>query len=326
MIGGERQRILLTGSSGLIGTNLALRLLAEGYEVVGLDIRPNPWTDLFPTLLCDLAMPGVGEHIGPFLPESIDLVVHFAAFAKVHLSVRSPESSLQNVQMLHTVLELCREREIPLLYSSSREVYGDRSEERISESMVDLSRPASPYAAGKMAAEAYIYSYARCFGLRALVYRFSNVFGPYDNELHRMERVVPLFIEKISQRERITIYGGEKVLDFTYVDDCVEGVFRGLEWLLDGGAGGTLNLATGRGVSLVDLARVIGTAVGEKPLIAIGPTQTGEITRYVADITAINELLGYRPETSLAEGIQKTVAWWMRRERVGSYRVSNQYS
>ena len=83
--------------------------------------------------------------------------------------------------------------------------------------------------------EAFIYSYAKCYDLRYLVFRFSNVYGRYDNDLRRMERVIPLFIHQLGRGEPITVYGGdEKVLDFTFIDDCIDGITRGVERLAAG--------------------------------------------------------------------------------------------
>src|SRR5580765_7243616 len=121
-------RILVTGSSGQIGTNLALRLLADGHEVFGVDKRPNSWIGAaFPTLLQDLAghyaaFPG-GIN-GVEYPEA-DLVVHLAAHAKVHQLVKQPHRALENAVMTFNVLEYARLRQIPIVFSSSREVYGD---------------------------------------------------------------------------------------------------------------------------------------------------------------------------------------------------------
>ena len=311
------KRILLTGSSGLIGTNLGLRLLEEGHEVIGIDIRPNRWTDRIPTLICDLALPESARYLHEFLDPGLDLAIHLAAFAKVHLSVTRPAASLQNLQMTHTILELCREKGVPLIFSSSREVYGDQcSSAQVSESQADLARPASPYAAGKMAAEAYIYSYARCFGLDYLVYRFSNVYGPHDNELDRIERVIPLFIDRIARGEPITIYGPEKILDFTYIDDCIEGVMRGVNLMLsEERVCRTINIACGEGHSLPELVGMIEHALGRRADVHIEGRLTGEITRYIADLSLARTLLGYEPTVSLAEGIMRTVAWW--RESIG---------
>jgi UDP-glucose 4-epimerase len=168
----------------------------------------------------------------------------------------------------------------------------------------------SPYSASKIASEALIYSYARCYGLKYIVFRFSNVYGRYDNDIERMERVIPLFIRRIGSDQPITIYGENKVLDFTYVDDCVGGITAGVYALHEGRVENqTINLAYGQGNTLVKMARLVGEALGKEPKITIAPTQLGEVTHYVADITRARELLGYDPKVPLELGIPLTVKW-----------------
>jgi nucleoside-diphosphate-sugar epimerase len=124
--------------------------------------------------------------------------------------------------------------------------------------------------------------------------------------------VIPLFIRKISRGEPITVFGKDKVLDFTYIDDCVDGVRRGIDLLVGGGeANQTVNLAYGQGTSLVRMAEYIGEALGVQPNMTIQPSRTGEVTRYIANIGKATALLGYRPTTPLREGITKAVAWSM---------------
>jgi nucleoside-diphosphate-sugar epimerase len=306
-------RILITGSSGQIGTNLALYLLERGHKVFGVDVRPNSWTDAFPTLLQDLSAPfidfsgGLG-HV-PY-PADLDVVVHFAAHAKVHELVEQPARALENIVMTYNVLEFCRHNGLPIIFSSSREVYGDIRRYITEESYADFAFTESPYSASKISGEALIYSYAQCYGLRYLVFRFSNVYGRYDVDIERMERVIPLFIRKIARGEPITVYGEKKVLDFTYVDDCVAGVYGGIE-LLAGGreANHTINLAYGQGNSLVILAEYIGEEMGMSPRMTVEPSRVGEVTHYVANIGKARALLGYTPQVSLREGIGRAVAW-----------------
>jgi len=310
-------RVLLTGSSGQIGTNLALRLLAGGHEVAAVDKRPNTWTTEFEsrTLLQDLAghyASFKGGMNGVEYPQ-VDLVIHLAAHAKVHQLVLQPQRALENTMMTFNVLEYCRALQLPLVFSSTREVYGDVHRfEEYGEASADFAYTESPYSASKIASEAFVYSYAKCYGLRYLVFRFSNVYGRYDSDLGRMERVLPLFMHRLSEGAPITVYGGdEKVLDFTYIDDCVDGIVRGVERLADGRVTNeTINLAYGEGNTLVRAAELIADELGVSPQITRAPSLVGEVTRYVADIRKARDLLDWEPSTPLAEGIPRAVEWF----------------
>jgi UDP-glucose 4-epimerase len=308
-------RVLLTGASGQIGTNLALRLQRDGHWVFGVDKRENPWTDAFKMLYQDLAghYPAHRGGINGIDYPTVDVVVHLAAHAKVHQLVRQPHRALENAIMTFNVLEYARQLELPLVFSSTREVYGDVHRfDEYGEATADFAYTESPYSASKITSEAFIYSYARCYGLKYLVFRFSNVYGRYDSDLERMERVIPLFIHQMSRGEEITVYGGdEKVLDFTYVDDCIDGITRGIERLAAGQvANETINLAYGQGNTLVRAAELIAAELAIEPRIRQAPALLGEVTRYVADIRKARELLGWEPETPLDQGIPKAVEWF----------------
>jgi UDP-glucose 4-epimerase len=308
-------RILITGSSGEIGTNLGLKLLEMGHEVFGVDKRPNTWTQKIPTIIQDLSQRftgfagGVG---GVKYPDKLDLVVHFAANAKVHELVTYPERALDNINITFNVLEFCRQNRLPIIFSSSREVYGDIHRYITDEDQSNFFFTESPYSASKISGEALIYSYARCYGLKYLVFRFSNVYGRYDSDIERMERVTPLFINRIYNDEPITVFGEKKTLDFTYVDDCVAGVVRGIERLTSGAVvNQTVNLAYGEGHTLIELVGYIGKALGKNPRVTVEPQkQAGEVSYYIADIAKARSLLGYNPETDLETGVKKAVAWW----------------
>lgn len=315
-------RILITGSSGQIGTNLALRLLDSGTDVFGVDRRLNTWTSRITTLLQDLAAPyrDFDGGIGGVPYPRCDLVVHLAANAKVHELVQYPHRAMENIQLTFNVLEYCRHNQVPLIFASSREVYGDIHRYITAEPHADFAFTESPYSASKIAGEALVYAYARCYGLRYLVFRFSNVYGRYDNDIERMERVIPLFIRTMARGEPVTVFGKEKILDFTYVDDCVSGIVAGIERLLEGRVyNETINLAYGQGNSLVRMAELIAEALGVEPQIKVEPSKrVGEVSQYIADISRAQELLGYQPQVPLDEGIRRAVAWtreWQERSK-----------
>lgn len=298
--------VLITGSSGQIGTNLALALLARGDQVCGVDNRPNAWTTQIATCLLDLIRAKPPE----FPAGSFDLVVHLAANAKVHELVEHPQRAMDNISMAFNVLEFCRLHRLPLVFASSREVYGDIQRHITHEAEADFVVAESPYSASKIAGEALVYSYAECYDLPFLVFRFSNVYGRFDNDLSRMERVIPLFIDRIRRDKPIVVYGREKVLDFTYVDDCVAGVVAGIDALHERRVTKqTINLAYGQGNTLVDVVNIVALALHKKPKVSYEPSRVGEVTRYVADISKAGALLGYRPRVPLSEGLIRSVDW-----------------
>jgi UDP-glucuronate 4-epimerase len=300
-------RVLITGSSGQIGTNVGLALLDRGDEVHGIDVRKNSWTDRIPTALRDLNQPS-DDDFG--LRGKFDLVLHLAAHAKVFELVETPRRAMENVGMAFQVLEYCRRHRTPLIFGSSREVYGDIHRHVTEESQADFVVAESPYSASKIAGEAFIYSYAQCYKLPHLVFRFSNVYGRYDCDLERLERVIPLFIRRIDQGESIVVYGRDKVLDFTYIDDCVNGVVRAIDLLAAGKVcRETINLAYGQGATLQDLVNIIGLALQKPPKVHYEPSRSGEVTRYVADISKARKLLGYTPQTPLTAGVPQSIQW-----------------
>ncbi len=302
-------KILITGSSGQIGTNLALALQVRGDLVLGIDKRANAWTEEIETLRVDMTegWTGVPGRVKEF---GAEVVVHLAAWAKVHQLVKEPEKALENVEMIFWGLELARALGLPIVFGSSREVYGDIVRHVTDESMADFIVAESPYSASKIAGEAFIASYGRCYGLKTLIFRFSNVYGRFDNDLARMERVIPLFVKKIAAGEAITVFGRDKMLDFTYIDDCVSGIVAGVDAILGGAIQNeTINLAYGQGQTLFDLVTLIEMATGKAAVASYGPSQTGEVTRYVADIAKARRVLGYKPTTPLSRGIGEYVKW-----------------
>lgn len=303
-------KILVTGSSGQIGTNLALALQDRGDEVYGIDNRDNAWTQSIPTEQVDLVELSRDPSCWspPWRP---DCVVHLAAWAKVHQLVLEPAKALQNLEMTFAALELARTSGCPIVFGSSREVYGDIHRHVTEEPMADFVVAESPYSASKIGGEAMIYSYARCYGLPVLIFRFSNVYGRFDSDAERMERVIPLFMRRLADGEPITVYGKNKMLDFTYVDDCVAGVISGIEAVVAGKVrNDTINLAYGQGNTLHDLVNLLELVLQTEAKVDYQPSRVGEVTRYVADISKARRILGYSPGVPLTAGIPRYADWW----------------
>ena len=307
-------KILVTGSSGQVGTNLSLALLQRGETVLGIDKRPNRWTRAIPFLQRNLATEGMPtlEEIGAASPQldRPDLVVHLAANAKVHELVENPGRAHENTTVTFNVLEFCRHHGVPIIFSSSREVYGRPRPPKVAEDTVDIFHILSPYAAYKMADEMLIYSYANCYGLKYLVFRLSNVYGRYDNDAERMTRVIHIFIEQMRRGQPVTIYDRTKLVDFTYIDDCIRAFLLGIDRLLAGEVvDETINLSSGSPATLLQVAETIAAFLKVSPQIIDEPLRPGEINFYIADLSKAKTLLGYEPRTPFEEGIRRTIEW-----------------
>jgi nucleoside-diphosphate-sugar epimerase len=306
-------RVVITGASGLIGTNLGLRLLDEGHEVFGVDKDPNPWTVAVPVTIEDLSR-GVGHEVqpGPTWGRA-DVVVHLAARAKVHESVEHPHNALANYAITHRVLEYCRRWGTPIIFGSSRETYGEQKTFPVPEDAVRIEGAVSPYAAAKLADEALIRAYSRCYGIPFIIIRFSNVYGRYD-DLARNGRFMPLLCDRIPRGEPVTIFGPQKAYDFTYIDDAIDGVTRSVERLVQTPqrvSGNAINLGTGNGTTLLEAAQLVGQAAGVEPRLAFSEIKVGEISKYVADISRARTLLDYDPQYPASRGIPELYRWWV---------------
>lgn len=304
--------ILVTGSSGTIGTGLVQRLLAQGCEVNGVDIRPNRWSDQVEevTELVDLR----DENAVDALPTDVDMIIHLAAHARVHRLVEDPTGAKENLEMVFNVLEHARQADIPqVVFGSSREVYGNKEKIVYSEKDTFADKCESPYTASKIGGEALVKSYEKCYGIDTCILRFSNVYGKYDAS----DRVVPLFTAQAHAGENLTVYGDEKVLDFTYIDDCVRGIHKTAE-NFNKTKGTTLNIASGEGTSLLELAQEVATAVPADINIHVKESRTGEINRYVADISKAQKLIDYAPEYRFTRGIEKSLQWYQEHDHLFS--------
>ena len=298
------RKIIVTGSSGTIGTALCERLMEEDYEVVGVDIRHNKWNETVDklTTICDLR----DRASFNALPAGFDLLIHLAANARVYELVKDPLLARDNFEMVFNVLEFCRSGNIPrFIFASSREVYGNSPKVLHKEDEISIEGCESPYSATKMAGEALVTAYHRCYGIDYVIIRFSNVYGKYDDS----DRVVPLFIEQARQGKDLVVFGRDKMLDFTYITDSIEGIVKSIK-NFEGAQGNTFNIAYGEGVSILELAKEIQDRTGAGGNLIVKDNRTGEVVRFIADISKAKRLLDYQPEVAIAEGIEKTLSYY----------------
>lgn len=298
------KNIMITGSSGTIGTYLCEQLLAEGYHVVGIDWKPNKWNKVVHahTQILDLRRRGALEQVkGQF-----DLIVHLAANARVYELVKEPSMARDNFEMLFNVLEFARRNNIlRFIFASSREVYGNSNKFVHTEEEAFVKNCESPYTASKVGGEALVHSYQQCYGIDSIIIRFSNVYGMYDCS----DRVVPLFIKRALAGQPLTVFGREKLLDFTHVSDAVDGIMRCII-RFENVKNNTFNIATGKGTSILEIAQLINRFLGADKEIVLDEVRTGEVVRYIADISKARQLLDFNPKVTIVEGIRRSIEWY----------------
>ena len=297
-------KILITGSSGTIGTRLFETLLKKGYDVTGFDKVQNSWHASLreKTLVGNL----LNQNDLVKIPKDIGLIIHLAANARVYDLVVEPDLALENITTTHNILEFARKNGIKkIIFSSSRETYGNKKEIISKETDVDILRCSSPYAASKIADEALIYSYQKCYGIEYVVFRFSNVYGMYD----RSDRFIPLLLGKMKINEDVEVFGKDKVLDFTYIDDCVAGIIACVE-KFGSAKNNVFNLASGRGTNLMSVAKIIKKSLKSRSRILPGKNRPGEVVGYVADISKVKKILGYAPKVPINEGVGRSIQWY----------------
>jgi len=298
--------LLITGSSGMIGTRLAERLVGQR-KVVGVDIRPNAWNEAVDklTIRADLREPAAYAN----LPATADIIVHLAANPGVVSLVADPLQALDNIVMLYHLLEYARRSNIRrVLFASSREVYGEAPAATRTEDEAFVHDCESPYTASKFGGEAILHAYRRCFGIEPVILRFSNVYGMYDDS----DRLIPRFLRQATKNEPLEVYGREKMMDFAYIDDIVDGIVLAID-KFGTVIGGTFNLAFGESHTILSVARLVKEFLRSASEIVVGENRTGEIMQYEANIDRARAELGFSPRVPLEDGLRAAIAWYDKR-------------
>ena len=329
------ERILVTGAAGFIGMHVARRLLAQGHHVFGLD-NLNPYYDpgLKAARIAQLTQ------LPNFRFEQMDIVdrksmtrlfaaqrfshvVHLAAQAGVRHSLSDPHAYADaNIIGFLNVLEGCREvGSRHLLYASSSSVYGanTRMPFRTSD---NVDHPLNLYGATKKANELMAHAYAHLFAIPATGLRFFTVYGPWG----RPDMAMWLFVDAIMRGRPIKLFNdGRMRRDFTYIDDVVEAMVRLVPlpaaanpaWSGDApdpatsrAPWRTYNIGNGAPVEVLEVVRLIEQAVGKTAIREFLPMQPGDVPATYADVTDLERLVGFRPNTAIGEGIERFAAWF----------------
>jgi UDP-glucuronate 4-epimerase len=328
--------ILVTGAAGFIGFHVASRLLAARRRVIGVD-NLNAYYDV---RLKDARLAELSNHAGfkfakldladragvaeLFARERFPLVVHLAAQAGVRHSLVEPHAYADaNLVGFLNVLEGCRHSGCRhLLYASSSSVYGSNTRVPFRTSD-NVDHPLSLYGATKKANELMAHAYAHLFSLPTTGLRFFTVYGPWG----RPDMAMWLFADAIRAGRPIKLFNhGRMRRDFTYIDDVVEAVVRLLDrpaqanpaWSGDAPdpASSTApwqiyNIGNSAAVEVPRVVQLIEAAIGKPAKCELLPMQPGDVPETCADVTALERAVGFRPSTTIEEGIMRFIAWFV---------------
>ena len=329
-------KILVTGCAGFIGMHTCLRLLKDGYEVLGVDnldayydvnlkrarLKRIKAFDKFTFIKLDIVNRKKIE--GLFDQCDVQRVIHLAAQPGVRYSIRNPYSYIRNnIAGFLNVLDGCRHHKVDhLVYASSSSIYGTNSALPFSEKQ-NTDHPASLYGATKKADELMAHAYSHLYDLPTTGLRFFTVYGPWG----RPDMSPHLFTKAILEGVPIDLFNNGKMRrDFTYIDDVVEGVVR----IMDKPAVSNpaynseqpdpscssapyriYNIGNHQPVDLLTYIKIIEKTLGRKAIKKMLPGQLSEVSATFADVNDLMKAVGFAPSTTLKEGIAKFVEWYL---------------
>ncbi|SEQ58339.1 NAD-dependent epimerase/dehydratase family protein [Microlunatus flavus] len=308
-------RALVTGVAGFVGSNLASQLLKQGHEVVGIDVLTDYYeVSIKRDNLASIPQDGFTFHEADLntadlsaLLADVDWVFHEAGQPGVRMSWGKDFAVYvrQNIEATQRLLEAAKDAPNlkRLVYASSSSVYGNA--ERYPTSEDDRPQPVSPYGVSKLAAEHLCSLYAANFGVPTVSLRYFTVYGPGQ----RTDMAFTRFVRAAVLDETITIYGtGEQIRDFTFVDDVVAANIAAAS--RDDVAPGTvLNVAGGSNVSVNETLAIIENLNGRPLKVEHAEVVKGDVFRTGGDTTKISQVLGWKPEVTIEQGLARHLAW-----------------
>ncbi|MEY3162038.1 MAG: hypothetical protein RIT25_2029 [Planctomycetota bacterium] len=304
-------RFLVTGGAGFIGSHLVRALLARGDAVSVLDDLSTGKESNLEGLAGPLTFHRGSVADAAAVERAIDGcrgVFHIAALPSVTRSLSHPvESHHANVTGTVTVLHAAAKCGARVVYAGSSSAYGDQDAPAKHEMLRE--DPLSPYAATKLAGELYCRSFAKVYGLDAVVTRFFNVFGPRQTADSPYSGVIAAFCHALLHGRSPRIDGdGRQSRDFTYVEDVVLGVLCAMDARTKGCE--VVNIAYGSSITLLELLDVLQGLAGTSLEPTWAQPRSGDVRHSLADVTRASNLLGYRPKVGFAEGIRRTFDWY----------------
>lgn len=307
---------LVTGGAGFIGSHLSEALLDQGHQVSIIDdfndyydpeikrLNISGFLDRITLIEGDIRDTDLIERI--FSKGKFDAIVHLAARAGVRPSIQAPKLYLTtNIDGTFNLLEASRQHGVKdFIFASSSSVYGVNPKIPFSETDA-LTRTISPYAASKLAAEQLCSNYSHLFGIRCMCLRFFTVYGPRQ----RPDLAISKFTKNILSNVPIQQYGdGTTARDYTFVEDIVSGILAAAEYRESDFE--IFNIGGSATTALAELIKLVEGACEKEAIIEVTGDQPGDVPRTFADVDKAHSLLGYSPQTPIAEGIEKYVEWF----------------
>jgi len=294
-------KILITGGNGFIGSHLADKLVERGDDVTLLDLVFNKNTG---HLDCEKVVGDLRNSEDVLkVVKGKDAIIHLGAVSRVVWGQQDPYKCFQvNVGGTLNVLESVRKtgNKATVFMGSSREVYGDIKSIPVFES--SPKNPKSIYGLSKFTGEGLFQSFRKYFGVKSVIFRFSNVYG---SERDLLDRVTPKFILNALSNKPLALYGGKQIFDYTFIDDTVNGILLALG-KADDIVGEDFHFVTGKGTSVEELAKKIVKLCKSDSKIIVEPEKTFDVTLFVGSLEKTSKILGYKPKVSLDEGLKIT--------------------
>lgn len=299
-------RVLITGGAGFLGSALANRLAGQGHTVLVLDdlTAGDPRRLSADVLLTRGDVKDVPKLWT--LLQGVDCVYHLAARVRVPESIHYPSDyNTVNVGGTVAVMEAVRDTGVRrVVFASSGALYGEQERQPISESQAP--KPNSPYGVSKIAAEYYVSTLGRLYDIETVALRIFNAYGPGQELPPSYPPLIPQLLRQAQTGGSMVIFGdGSQTRDFVFLDDVLDAL------VLAATAGdanrATVNIGSGQGISINDVARCAARVTGKQVNLLHNQSQSGGVSRLVADVSLAQALLGWAPHTSLEEGLRLTL-------------------
>jgi UDP-glucose 4-epimerase len=303
-----REKVVVTGGAGFIGSNLAEKL-AEDYEVVVLDNLSTGFEKNVPVgaRFVQGSISDLGFLLDLF--KGASCIFHLAALPSVQRSIDDPiATNINNINGTLNVLIAAKDCAVDkVVFASSSSVYGDTPTLPKKENMIP--NPQSPYAVSKLAGEYYCRVFSNIYGLKTTCLRYFNVFGPRQNPNSEYAAVIPRFITRILNNEPPIIFGdGLHTRDFTFVKDVVKANILSM----NSDSEGIFNIACARRISLNELASALSEIIGKDIDPIYQNPRPGDIKDSLADISMARQSIGYEPDFDMTMGLKETVEWFQK--------------